>query len=485
MKTKYAPSVSPSTVSLQRNANLTVKMLALLLLPAAALAQNQQPLYSTYDFNPLQHLAGIAPYFEPASPPRDPVPPQGCSVTRAAYLVRHAAINANSFDYETYMEPFTDKLANTSVDWSQVPELSFLSKWSPPDIEEESRLTRTGKLEAAQLGVQLSYRYPKLRLPKKVWASTAERTIASAEGFIRGIEMDDNKIELVPVYEGKESGADSLTPYKACPAYSGSTGSKQSSQYLKKFTAPIISRLQHYAPQFNWTQTDVVGMMEWCGYDAVIRGSSPFCSTKLFSPDEWLAFEYMQDIMYFYNAGYGTDIGGAFAYPWVNATMDLLNADKTEQDVFVSFTHREMLPATVVALGLFNDSALTGANNPNASMPLDHINYGRQWKSSHILPFLSNIGIEQMNCSTSFGYENATDSTYYRVLVNNSPQTLPDCYDGPLESCSAAKMQQFVQERGDVLGSFTEVCQPKYDNSTDVMSVYTQKMNGQTVGKKR
>jgi acid phosphatase len=45
---------------------------------------------STYSFDPLQHLAGIAPYFEPSDPPLDPAPPQGCNVTRAAYLVRHA-----------------------------------------------------------------------------------------------------------------------------------------------------------------------------------------------------------------------------------------------------------------------------------------------------------------------------------------------------------------------------------------------------------
>jgi len=33
-------------------------------------------------FDPLQHLAGIAPYFE--DPVLDPAPPQGCNVTRAA-----------------------------------------------------------------------------------------------------------------------------------------------------------------------------------------------------------------------------------------------------------------------------------------------------------------------------------------------------------------------------------------------------------------
>jgi hypothetical protein len=55
-------------------------------------------------FDPLHHLSGIAPYFE--DPQRDSKPPQGCNVTRAAYLIRHAAIYANDFDYEEYIEPW-------------------------------------------------------------------------------------------------------------------------------------------------------------------------------------------------------------------------------------------------------------------------------------------------------------------------------------------------------------------------------------------
>jgi acid phosphatase len=50
---------------------------------------------AAYTFDPLQHLAGIAPYFE--DPLLDPKAPQGCNVTRASMLVRHAAIYGNDF----------------------------------------------------------------------------------------------------------------------------------------------------------------------------------------------------------------------------------------------------------------------------------------------------------------------------------------------------------------------------------------------------
>lgn len=461
-------------------------MLSYLALLPAAYAWQQRPLYSDYTFNPLEHLAGIAPNFEPNDPPRDPMPPQGCSVTQAAYLVRHAAINANSFDYETYLEPFVEKLANTSVDWSKIPELNFLDAWKAPEIEEESLLTRTGRLEASHLGVQMSYRYQNLKLPKNVWTSTAERTVVSAKSFVRGIEEEEDQIKVVEIYEGEESGADSLTPYKACPAYSGSIGSDQSKEYVEKYTKPIIARLHAQAPGFNWTSADVVGMFQWCGYDTVVRGSSPFCSENLFRPDEWLQFEYGQDLMYHFNSGYGAQYSGAVGYPWVNSTMNLLTADRKDgdEDIYVSFTHRELPPMVLVALGLYNNSALTGANDINATMPLDRVNYGRQWRSSRILPFLGNIAIERMDCSDAYGYQNnGTDNEYYRVLVNRVPLTLPDCYDGPQESCSKEMMQGYVRERAAVVGEFGEVCKVDYQNSTDILNIYTRDTNGTTVSK--
>ncbi|CZT20213.1 related to PHO11-secreted acid phosphatase [Ramularia collo-cygni] len=469
---------------------MSLQALSVLALPALSLAlSQQQPLYSEYSFNPLEHLAGITPYFEPADPPKkDPSTPQGCSVERAAYLVRHAAINANDFDYESYLEPFTDKLKNTTVDWSKIPELSFLATWTPPVLKEQERVTRTGKLEATQLGVQLSYRYPHLNLPKRVWTSTAERTVVSAEALIRGFEEEeDNEIKLVQIYEGKESAADSLTPYKACPAYSSSFGSDQSSEWVKKYTAPILARFRSLAPAFNWTSDDVTGMFEWCGYDTVVRGKSPFCSLSLFSPDEWLQFEYSEDIRYHYNTGYGNQVSGPLGYPWLNATAALLaSEDEDDQDIYVSFTHRELPPVVLVAMGIFNNSALTGANAVNATMPLDQVNHHRQWISSYILPFLTNIAVEKMNCSESYGYQNSTDPTFYRVLVNQSPQVLPGCSDGPAESCSAEHFNKFVETRGEMFGNFAEACGVDYGNSTDVVSFYmNDTMKGEAVGKKR
>jgi hypothetical protein len=228
-------------------------------------------------------------------------------------------------------------------------------------------------------------------------------------------------------------------------------------------------------------------MFEWCGYETVVRGQSPFCSLDLFRSDEWLQFEYGQDIMYHYNTGYGSPYSGAIGFPWVNATVNLLEgpSGNETQDLYVSFTHRELPPTVLVALGLFNNSEFTGSNNINATMPTDQVNYNRRWVSSYILPFLTNVAIEKMNCSSAYDYQNATDPTFYRVLVNRSPQTLPGCFDGPLESCSATGMKSLLNERSQEFGDFSTTCTVAYKNTTNVLSIYSEDLPGETVGKRR
>lgn len=191
-----------------------------------------------YRFNPLEHSAGIAPYFNPHNPPIQSSPPQGCNVTRASYLVRHAAIYANDFDYETYLEPFTDKLENSTQDWSQTRTLKFLSNWTAPISDEHiEKLTAVGLQEARALGISLHKKYTHLKKPAKVWSSTADRTVKSAESFISGFTNNHtSSINLTQIEESKNAGADSLTPYKGCSEYSSSYGSDQSSVSLGTFS---------------------------------------------------------------------------------------------------------------------------------------------------------------------------------------------------------------------------------------------------------
>ncbi|CAG8068942.1 unnamed protein product [Penicillium salamii] len=410
----------------------------------------------SYRFDPLEHSAGIAPYFTPHNPPIQSSPPQGCNVTRASYLVRHAAIYANDFDYETYLEPFIDKLHNTTQDWKKTETLKFLSNWTAPISDEHiEKLTAVGLQEARSLGKSFHKKYAHLKTPAKVWSSTADRTVKSAESFISGFTGNHTKpVNLTQIEESKTAGADSLTPYKGCSEYSSSYGSDQSSAFGKVYTKPIIARLKAEAPSFNFTQDDITGMFELCGYETVIRGSSPFCAPSLFTSEEWLSFEYANDIMYFHNTGYGRDLSASLGFPWVNASVAALDDKSSAQELYVSFTHRELPPTVITALGLYNNSAYTGANHVNETMTEDRVNYNRAWKSSEILPFLTNVAIEKMSCK-SYGYD---EGEYYRILNNATPQPLVDCRDGPGGSCSKKQFHKFLKEREELFGDYNKAC---------------------------
>jgi acid phosphatase len=244
---------------------------------------------------------------------------------------------------------------------------------------------------------------------------------------------------------------------------------------LAVYTKAPIARFNSQAPIFNFTAYDIFAMSLLCGYETVIRGSSPFCSLSLLTPQDWLGWEYTNDITYHYNTGYGSPVSGAIGFPWVNATFNTLMSTQddmsnatSQQDLYVSFTHRELPPTVLVALGLFNNSAYSGANNINETMPLNTINHNRAWKSSNILQFLTHIAIEKMECD-SFGFESGV---YYRVLVNESPQPLTGCTNGPGESCAGFGMSEWLAQRGEVVGRYGEICGVDYGNSTDVLSIY-------------
>jgi acid phosphatase len=166
--------------------------------------------------------------------------------------------------------------------------------------------------------------------------------------------------------------------------------------------------------------------------------------------------------MYHRSLGYGNPLAPTLGMPWISASARLLtgtadasatNSSAGRQSLFVSFTHREgsLLvslgrphgsplshvepPFIVTALGLFNTS--------NASMPADALNYERVWRTSDILPFLANVGLERLECNASATPTNAS-GVFVRVLVNAAPMPLPGCSAGPDASCALANFTQFV-----------------------------------------
>ncbi|KAI0173513.1 histidine acid phosphatase [Hypoxylon sp. FL1284] len=430
-------------------------------------------LYPDYDFNPLRHLGRVSPYFEPRDvQPTSPNTPQGCTVTRAAMISRHGAINVNDDDFADWIEPFLSKFQNhTETDWASIPAMSFLATHKSPitlDTEVEM-LTRIGRIEAIDLANRFAIRYPTLKAPSKIWASSPARTFDTAQAFAQGLETEDHPIEVIRVNEGSHDGANNLVPYQACPEYR-EEGIRIATPYRELFTKPIKARFDAMAPAYNFTTADVVGMMLLCGYESAIQGDSPFCSLDLFPRDDWLGWEYTDDIRYNYDVGYGNYVSGPVGFPWVNATARLLMAETADEDAYVSFTHRTLPSMALVVLGLFNNTAFVGSGpGVNESLPLDRVNPHRAWRTSNISPDLGNVVIEKLACAGSHGFD---DGEYYRVLVNNAPQAIPGCAQGPGASCPRSGFEDLLKEKEELYYGYSKWCQVDYDNSTDIVTFY-------------
>ena len=93
-------------------------------------------------------------------------------------------------------------------------------------------------------------------------------------------------------------------------------------EYRVNYIRAIRVRLSRQNPGINFTDDEIYGMQEMCGFEITVRGSSHWCD--IFTKDEFLSFEYARDVIHYYRSGPGTLYGGIMGWLWLNATTNLL-----------------------------------------------------------------------------------------------------------------------------------------------------------------
>jgi hypothetical protein len=233
------------------------------------------------------------------------------------------------------------KEANVALNGS----LSFWNDWeyitSTPD-EDFDQLTRTGPysgtLGGFTTGVRLSTRYQHL-IPAKsrvrFWASDCQRVIETAKYFAYGLFGLDwessGKAELEIIPETFDRRADTLTPGDTCLRYLEDTkdghdkGMNTLALFQETYTPAIAANLiaeQGNSALETFTNMEIFSMQEMCGFETLVRGSSPWCD--VFTREDWENFEYARDLVHYYRAGPGNKYAGAMGWLWLNATAALL-----------------------------------------------------------------------------------------------------------------------------------------------------------------
>ncbi|GAA5883600.1 hypothetical protein JCM16303_004908 [Sporobolomyces ruberrimus] len=465
-------------------------------------------------------MSGIAPYHD--APNADLRPPPTCKVTAAASLIRHTSIYANDDEFDDYMKPFIERVElaqkNKSIKIDKSSPLAFLNSWkSPINDDNLEDVTEPGKADAHEFGARMREAYGHLMPPKhlgkkknslievakkkvppfKVWSASSKRDVITSQQWIKGAfpywqggvdgDGDGKVISLVKVPNNDSNWANSLTPHKICPAFSKEAGKPEAQTWLETYGTPVLERLQSNAPGLNLELNDVIAMAMLCGYETVIskKRESAFCSPDIFTPDEFRAFGYWNDIKYHHIVGYASPVAPYLGIGWVNtSTHNLLSAyekphphpevsinkkskkpnlpppsappDATHSQLFFAYvTHREEPPLAAVALGLWNTT----------SLPSDHMAKDRKWKTSHLLPFLGHITIERLACDVEeFGNDEGESNDYIRVVINGSPQPLPYCQDGPGGSCEMQAFAQHVKERAELYKDQEGACKKKEED---------------------
>ncbi|KAK1993958.1 histidine acid phosphatase [Colletotrichum falcatum] len=445
--------------------------------------------------HPLEHLGANGPWF--AGPNVNNISsdiPENCYVDQAAYVLRHGSRYPDPGAYNGWISMQQRFQAGN---YTASGSLSFLPKWQTVltnPSSQISNLSPTGYKEAHDLGYALRTRYPDLYTEGDdfmVWANNYSRVLQTAQLFVRGF-LGTNATLLGDIIAVTSRGfpggiGDSLAPSDMCPTFEDNEGGDAVTQWNSIYIPPIQTRLQALIKgNLTISPGDVSQIPYLCGYESQIAGHlSPWCD--IFTDDEFLQYEYFQDLRYYYGVGPGTDIPGKMMTPFLNALMGILEAgpsiNGTREDgrsfnlpkLVMSFLNDGQLNQLITASGVFDEQQPLSSTEKYDD---------RQYVSSRFTTMRGTIAFERLNCvvsgnstssnaipqtqltrpirrsssvpsSTAQGAHNAT---YVRIRLNDAVYPVPSCRDGPGSSCLLKDYKQYIVTKLEAQGNWIKNC---------------------------
>lgn len=235
--------------------------------------------------------------------------------------------------------------------------LAFVNNWTyfTQDPQQDfDQLTSTGPyagtLGSFTTGTRFRTRYGHL-LPQnkktRIWASDSQRVIDTAKYFAAGLFginwKKDGKAEVQVIPETSDQHTDTLTPGDTCVRFIEDTvlghdyGKNMLAAFQNAYIPSIVQRLLHEEENTAFgslSNLEVYSMQEMCGFETIVRGSSPWC--EVFTSKDWDHFEYARDILHYYRAGPGNKYAAVMGWLWLHATGQLLKAGPENGTMFFS-----------------------------------------------------------------------------------------------------------------------------------------------------
>ncbi|KAJ5093730.1 hypothetical protein N7456_009591 [Penicillium angulare] len=398
-----------------------------------------------------KHMGNLSPYMPNPSGfgvNEYPLPP-GTNITQMHMIHRHGSRYPTS---DASVATVGDRIKGLLANGTRfTDDLSFLNDWTYQLGKEE--LTALGRQQLFDSGVLNWFNYGGLYDSSKplIARTTSQvRMLQSAENFLNGF-FGPNWTKNVTLEVITESPGfnNSLASDKQCTNHNNGksgAGDDASSLWQEIYLKDATERFRESMTGTpNWTFVDTFNLQNLCPYETVGLGFSHFCS--LFTWEEWLGFEYANDLSYYGGNGFASPTGRALGIGYVEELLARLqqqypNPDESsiainetldgnsktfplDQSLYLDFSHDTNIFSIMTAMGLTQFAQFLPTSGP----PFD-----RQLIVSHIVPFAGRFNIEVIKAprpvlakrprdSRDSAYDNGTETTYVHMVMNQ--RTIP------------------------------------------------------------
>ncbi|OAL24112.1 hypothetical protein AYO20_10724 [Fonsecaea nubica] len=420
-------------------------------------------------------LGGNSPWFPGPNVTGIPYEvPEGCTIDMASITSRHGSRYPDPAVYKQWLG-LQSKIKNASATGEGA--LSFISSWDPTLKNPGQVLTLLsigGYKEMYDMGTAYRWRYPDLYAdnskPFILWANaffpTSPRVIDSAKLFARGF-LGPNATTLGTVYVLNNTDprglANSLGVSDLCPAYNDTMGGSSASKWANTYLPPIVERVNNLTKPkgaVNFNTTDVAMFPLLCGFESEMSGQrSPWCD--VFNEQEMQAYEYSQDLRFYYGHGPGSFKNSTFMLPFLSALVSRFTDGPkktytstdgttfTPPALIVTFTNDAQINQLVSQIGVFDDQE---------ALPSDNIPKNQRYISSRYVTMRGTVGFERLTCTAASEKNNQSASQFLRVILNDVVYPVVGCDSGPGSSCPLAQYADLVAQKQTQAGTFVDAC---------------------------
>lgn len=381
-----------------------------------------------------------------------------CSVSFAQILSRHGARDPTAAKTAKYNATIAKVKKN-------VAKSAFTGKYAFLDNYTYTlgadQLTVFGQNEMVNSGLKYYQRYAGLarQAVPFVRSSGEDRVVESAQNWTQGFTQAksgdrwaNHAYPSVNVVISEAAGSNNTLNHDLCTSFEDGPDSNiaaaAQATWMNVFVPSIQARLNADLPGANFTQTEIIYMMDLCPFNTVASTTgaiSPFCA--LFNETEWQDYGYYESLNKFYGYGAGNPLGPTQGIGFTNELIARLTrkpvVDNTSTNhtldsnpstfpldrvLYADFSHDNDMTAIFSALGLYNSTALL------SNTTLQTTQQTKGYSAAYTVPFAARAYFEKLQCVGHL-------EELVRVIVNDRVIPLQNCGADFLGRC---KLSAFV-----------------------------------------